>query len=724
MTTKKTQELSNSKIVEAVENIIRITVLFTLTLIVVIMSIAIVDNSTSQEATMGSFETMDFNQGWRFVDDTKGDAFTLPITVDSSLGNDIYIYNTLPENLSDGMSLMIRTSMEDVLIYIDKDLRSAYSSDRIDNMSYFIPSAYVVAQLNENDSGKIIVMHFRFKNDPVINKVSIGYGNNVWFRVIRNGIPVVIISLFVLLLGIVLVVAALFIENTFNVKAPRNLGLLIITISLWILSESTLRQFIFHRATLTQYFSYLLVELMGALACLYFDEVQHRVYHLRYVILETIVMTQILVNILLHMLDIADLHSTMHISHMWTLLCAAVGIINIITDIITKRIKQYIFTVIGMICFIIMSTWELIGFYTNRFHVAGTEICLAIVLLITGTVIQTVHDEVRGYENRAKNYTKMTINTIETIAGAIDARDEYTGGHSERVGLYAERLAREMAADYDLTEEDILRVHYIGLIHDIGKIGVADSVLNKTGRLNNEEFSLMKKHTEIGYEIMSSLGEGIEGLLDGIRYHHERFDGKGYPDGLSDTDIPLIARILAIADSYDAMTSNRVYRDRLADEIVREEFVKCSGTQFDPAIAAIFVKLLDSGEISPYTIGGVAVDDSGAVRTSAVLEKKLQKDMLANVKVENPSHIRMLCYVMKLMERKGKDYRIIFFDAAEIKNELSEVLKEHTDAHDIKLHYTDTQYIIALFDKTQEVMDSLIKDLKEKCPVKYIKVLK
>ncbi len=723
MEKKKAQNGSKSKIIEAVENIIRIMVLFILTLIIVIMTIAIFDNSTSQEAAMGSFGTMDFNQGWKYANNPE-DEFSLPITVGAEQGNEVYIYNTLPENLSDGMSLMIRTSIEDIYIYVDNELRSAYSSDRIDNMSYYIPSAYVVTGLDAADSGKTIVMHLRFKHDPVINEVRIGNGNNVWFEIIKNGIPVIVIVFFVLIIGIVLVVAALFIENAFNVRAPRNLGLLIITIALWVISESPLRQFIFHRATMTQYFSYLLVELMGALACLFFDEVQHRVYHVRYVVLETLVMLQINVNIVLHTLGIADLYTTMHLSHAWTMLCAIMVIINIITDIITGRVKEYIFTMVGMICFIIMSTWELISYYTNHFHTSGTEICLAIVMLIGGTVVQTVYDEVKGYENRAINYTKMTINTIETIAGAIDARDEYTGGHSERVGLYAQRLAREMAADYDFTEEDILRIHYIGLIHDIGKIGVADSVLNKTGRLNDEEFSLMKKHTEIGYEIMSAIGGSVEGLLDGIRYHHERFDGKGYPDGLSDTDIPLIARILALADSYDAMTSNRVYRDRLADEIVRQEFIQCSGTQFDPAITEIFVRLIDSKEISPYTIGGVAVDDQGAVRTSALLEKKLQKDMLANVKVENPSHIRMLCYVMKLMEKKGKDYRVIFFDAAEIKNVLSDVVEKHTDAHDIKLHYTDTQYIIALFEKTEDDLNSLVMDLKEKCPIKHVEILK
>ncbi|MBQ9568387.1 MAG: HD-GYP domain-containing protein [Lachnospiraceae bacterium] len=296
------------------------------------------------------------------------------------------------------------------------------------------------------------------------------------------------------------------------------------------------------------------------------------------------------------------------------------------------------------------------------------------------------------------------------------------GGHSERVGLYASRLAREMAADYDLSEEDILRVHYIGLVHDIGKIGVADSVLNKSGRLTDEEFSLMKRHSEIGYEIMSSMGDGIEGLLDGIRYHHERFDGRGYPDGLSDTDIPLIARILALADSYDAMTSNRVYRRRLTDEEVRAEILKCSGSQFDPALAEIFVRLIDRGQMKVNTLDGVALNEEGTVSVSSVLESRLQKDLLEKKPVSNPSHVRMLCYIIKLMEKKGKTYRVFFAGLKEEPSEpkawseLRDTVKEYVGPHDINILYSDTINVIALYDKSDEETEAFITAIRTDCP--------
>ena len=203
-----------------------------------------------------------------------------------------------------------------------------------------------------------------------------------------------------------------------------------------------------------------------------------------------------------------------------------------------------------MLCFLVTSLLELAAFYISRFHVFGIFVCLGLVMLTVATVIQTLIDQIRFSREREDKQTRMVVGTIETIAGAIDAKDEYTDGHSERVGHYATILARGMAADYGFSEEDILRILYIGNMHDIGKIGVTDSILNKAGRLTDDEFCLMKKHVDIGAELMTGIGENIDGLIDGILYHHERFDGKGYPSGLSDTDIPLVARIICIAETF------------------------------------------------------------------------------------------------------------------------------------------------------------------------------
>ena len=281
-------------------------------------------------------------------------------------------------------------------------------------------------------------------------------------------------------------------------------------------------------------------------------------------------------------------------------------------------------------------------------------------------------------------------------------------------------MARGIAADYDFSEEDILRIHYIGIMHDIGKIGVADSVLNKPGRLTESEFSLMKKHVEIGSEMLAGMNDSISGLVDGIRYHHERFDGKGYPEGLSDTEIPLVARILCLADCYDAMTSNRIYRKRLTDEEVRAEFIRCSGTQFDPALTEIFIRLLDSGEMHPYTVEGMATVENGTVLKSGVLENRIQEMTRSQDTVVNhPEHVRMLCFIMKLKEKK-KEHMDVFIVSlrddempSDVENcsVVENMIKSHMRMKDVSIECNDSMKIIALFEKTDEEIECFEKDL-------------
>ncbi|MCR4763313.1 MAG: diguanylate cyclase [Lachnospiraceae bacterium] len=191
-------------------------------------------------------------------------------------------------------------------------------------------------------------------------------------------------------------------------------------------------------------------------------------------------------------------------------------------------------------------------------------------------------------DEKTRQIQRMTFQTIETIANTIDAKDEYTKGHSRRVSDYSAEIAREMG----MSEDEVERIRYIGLLHDIGKIGVPDAVLNKPGRLNEAEYELMKKHTTLGGDILKDVAM-MPDLDVGAKYHHERYDGKGYPNGLKGDEIPMIARIICMADSYDAMTSNRIYRKHLGHHVVIDEIRRCRGTQFDPKVTDAFLRFLD-----------------------------------------------------------------------------------------------------------------------------------
>jgi putative two-component system response regulator len=172
------------------------------------------------------------------------------------------------------------------------------------------------------------------------------------------------------------------------------------------------------------------------------------------------------------------------------------------------------------------------------------------------------------------------------MTAAIDAKDRYTRGHSERVGLMASKMAAAIGMDKTLVEQ----YRIAGLVHDVGKIGVPEGVLTKPGRLTDEEFAQIKLHPGIGYNILKDI-PALSASLPGVLSHHERWDGRGYPNKISGEEIPLIARVLALADTFDAMSSNRSYRPALPRHKVLEEIARCAGSQFDPQLAPIFVKL-------------------------------------------------------------------------------------------------------------------------------------
>lgn len=182
----------------------------------------------------------------------------------------------------------------------------------------------------------------------------------------------------------------------------------------------------------------------------------------------------------------------------------------------------------------------------------------------------------------------LTRDAVEALADLIDRRDQYTAGHSLRVAKHAERLAVEMGLPWDAVET----IRAAARVHDLGKIGIEASTLTKRGRLTEEEWEVMRRHPEAGAEIVSRFPEFAEGA-DYVRYHHERWDGRGYPRGLRAEEIPLGARIIAVADTFDAMTSDRPYRKALALGVVMEEFKRGAGFQWDEQVVAALFRILD-----------------------------------------------------------------------------------------------------------------------------------
>lgn len=201
-------------------------------------------------------------------------------------------------------------------------------------------------------------------------------------------------------------------------------------------------------------------------------------------------------------------------------------------------------------------------------------------------LIKKINDELKlTYDKLEAAY----LETIEILRNTVEAKDTYTKGHSDRVAEYSVLIGKELG----LSEDDLKKLKLGGLFHDIGKIGVPDHILLKTTKLDDNEYSEIKNHPTIGAHILSN-ATIFNDIIPIVKHHHERFDGNGYPSKLKGEEIPYLARITSVADSFDAMTSKRSYRDCLPLDVVKEEIRKNSGTQFDPEIAKVFLQILET----------------------------------------------------------------------------------------------------------------------------------
>ncbi|MCD4750442.1 MAG: HD domain-containing protein [Thermoanaerobaculales bacterium] len=206
----------------------------------------------------------------------------------------------------------------------------------------------------------------------------------------------------------------------------------------------------------------------------------------------------------------------------------------------------------------------------------------------------SIENLVRRLRQAIRQNQELFLETIRTLAAAIDAKDPYTRGHSDRVSSYSLAIARHL----DLSQDEVFQIRIAAILHDVGKLGIRDGILNKPGGLTEEEFTVMRQHPEIGAQIMAPI-RMLKDIIPGIRNHHETWDGKGYPDGLKGEDIPLVARIIGAADTFDAMTTTRPYQKAMSLDFVLGKMHNMSGTRFAPKVITALLAAVEADDITP-----------------------------------------------------------------------------------------------------------------------------
>lgn len=326
-------------------------------------------------------------------------------------------------------------------------------------------------------------------------------------------------------------------------------------------------------------------------------------------------------------------------------------------------------------------------------------------------------------ERRRQELEVLSIEIIETLATAIDAKDLYTKGHSARVADYSAILAERLGWSKNRIEE----LRYKALLHDVGKIGVPDRVLNKNGRLTDEEYEVIKSHTTLGSDLLS----GVSSLADMYlvaRHHHERYDGHGYPDKLSGNKIPVDARIVGIADAYDAMSSDRVYRKALPKDVIRGELINGKGTQFDPDMLEVFVELFDEGKLDTNkleTETGVEQNISDVI--SEILDSH---DKNGAIKLNNSEMSKLFSYINNVHSRYGVDFVSVLISLEWEQNVAREALEQAMKAMeysieqslrkvDVTTRISESQCLLILtgsvVDNIQGIIDRIFAGFYKNC---------
>ena len=557
----------------------------------------------SEREPMASKDELTYKEPvyWERQDGSK-EKIELPGEFDVNKGETMVVTTTLPADFKEN-SIAIRGSLQDVKIYIDGDLRTKYDTKESRPFGSNSASRYVFCDTSHEDAGKELRIELVSNSSMysgVVNEIYCGDRIDIWGYIFGIYGRESVIALFILFAGILTIIFSIALSIIYKFRINLEyLGWCMVIGAVWLLGESKLRQLVTSNASIVGYLCFIMVMICPLPFLFYVDGVQKGRYRKLYYVLEGLATLNLTVSTILQFAEIADYIDTLFVTHIIFVVTSVAVFLTFLIDFYKKRIKEYSVIVIGMLAGMAGALGESISVYFVV-SISGIFLGAGLLVLLSVAVLSTIKD-IRDTENRRnreqienkrKQTEAMSLQMIQTLSTTLEAKDEYTKGHSERVAFYAGCVAEELG----WSKDEVENLKNAARLHDVGKIGVPDTILNKPTKLLDEEYEIIKKHTTIGAEILKNITL-IDHAEDVARYHHERFDGKGYPEGLSGSSIPVQARIVAVADSYDAMNSKRIYRNPLSEEVIREELVKNEGKQFDPKISRVFIKLLDEGRL-------------------------------------------------------------------------------------------------------------------------------
>ena len=525
------------------------------------------------------------------------EKIAVPGRYDVAARETMTISTVLPDDF-DKTALAIRGSLQDVTFYVGDELREVYDTSDTRLFGKNSASRYVFCPTSAADAGKEVRILLRTNTTQyagVVNTVYWGDKVDIWQYLFRCHASETIIAAFILFAGVVTILFSIALGVAYKTKFDMEyLGWCMIMGAIWMLGESKLRQLFLPNASTMAALCFVMILFCPVPILFYADTILRGKYHRLYQIIVYISTGNLFVCSFLHFFGVLDYIQTLPLGQLMLVATLAVVLITTIRALRHSTDKTDRLVLAGLIVVFITVAIETASTYymvtiSGIFLGIGLLILLFINILRTIAQIRNLELERRQKEmhRRREQMEKLSLQVLRTLSSTIETKDEYTRGHSHRVGEYAALIARELG----WSQEEIINLKNTADLHDIGKIGVPDTILNKPTKLTEDEYIIIKDHTVIGAEILKNITL-IPHAAEVARSHHERYDGTGYPDGLKGEDIPLYARVIAVADSYDAMSSRRIYRSALSRQEICEEIRSNQGKQFDPVIAEVFLRLL------------------------------------------------------------------------------------------------------------------------------------
>lgn len=493
---------------------------------------------------------------WEKSDGTT-EEITVPGSYDVPAGETMVITSTLPADF-DASSIAIRSSLQDINIYIDGTLREQYSTSKTRLIGKNSASRFIFCSTSHEDAGK----ELRIELTTILFSLTLGFMYHTSFDM-------------------------------------EYLGWCMIMGATWMLGESKIRQLLIPNSSALASLCFVMILLGPIPLLLYADNVQNGLHRRLYHIVIGISLLDFTVCSILAIANIADYIETLPLGQIILIGTFLMVFIHLCLYIRHRKKASDHLLLLAHLLVLLCVAAECVSVYFVT-SLSGLFIGIGMLILLFVNIVRTLRSiqhientrQQLELEHKQKQTENLSLQMMQTLSTTIEAKDEYTRGHSYRVAEYAALIAAELG----WSSEEIQQLKHAAYLHDIGKIGIPDLILNKPSRLTEDEYNLIKKHTIIGAEILKDI-TFVPHIVEVARNHHERYDGNGYPDGLSGVDIPIHARITAMADSYDAMNSRRIYRNALPPEMIREEISKNRGKQFEEEITDVFLKLIDENRL-------------------------------------------------------------------------------------------------------------------------------